>query len=72
MPAPMKPPPPRMPIFFTRMSATSLGRTAPFSSASLLRKSERIMAPEDGFIRILVNQRASMRRAVSKSTIAPS
>ena len=71
MPAPIRPAP-RTPTFFTDISGTSFGRTAPFSSASLFRKSERIMAPEDGFIRMLVNQRASIRSAVSKSTQAPS
>ncbi len=68
MPAPIMPAP-RTPSFFTRWSGAS-GRFAPFSSASLLMKSERIIAPEDGFIR--VNQRASIFSAVSKGTSAPS
>ena len=37
-----------------------------------LRKSERIILPEEGFISTLVNQRASIFRAVSKGTSAPS
>ena len=56
----------------TVWSGTPAGRTAPFSSASLLRKSERIIAAEDGFISMLVNQRASIFSAVSKGTSAPS
>ncbi len=48
------------------------GRTAPFSSACLLRKSERIIASEEGFISTEVNQRASIFSAVSKGTSAPS
>ncbi len=54
------------------MSGTSFGRTAPFSSACLLMKSERIIASERGSISTLVNQRASILSAVSKGTSAPS
>jgi hypothetical protein len=70
MPAPIMPAP-ITPSFFTDWSG-ACGRTAPFSSACLLMKSERIIAEEDGFSITEVNQRASMRIAVSKSTCAPS
>ena len=70
MPAPIMPAP-RTPSFRTFWSGTS-GRFAPFSSASLLTKSERIIALDEGFIRTLVNQRASIFSAVSKGTSAPS
>ncbi len=71
MPAPIMPAP-STPSFLTRMSGTSCGRTAPFSSACLLMNSERIIASEDGSVRTLVNQRASILSAVSKGTSAPS
>ncbi len=64
-------PAPRTPAFFTLWSGTS-GRFAPFSSASLFRNSDRIIAEEEGFISTCVNQRASIFRAVSKGTSAPS
>ncbi len=70
MPAPIMPAP-RMPSLRTASSGRA-GRTAPFSSACLLRKRVRIIAEDEGFIRVRVNQRASMRSAVSKSTRAPS
>ena len=70
MPAPIIPAP-STPTFFTFSSGTS-GRFAPFSSASLLMNRLRIIAPEDGFISTLVNQRASIFSAVSKGTCAPS
>ncbi len=70
MPAPIMPAP-STPSFFTLWSGWS-GRAAPFSSACLLRKSERIIAVDEGFISTWVNQRASMRSAVSKGTSAPS
>ena len=70
MPAPIMPAP-STPTFFTFWSGTS-GRLAPFSSASLLMKSERIIALDDGFKSTLVNQRASILSAVSKGTSAPS
>jgi hypothetical protein len=70
MPAPIMPAP-MMPTFCTFWSSTA-GRFAPFSSASLLRKSDRIIADDDGFMRTEVNQRASILSAVSKSTSAPS
>ena len=71
MPAPIIPAP-STPSLRTLWSGTALGRTAPFSSACLLTKSERIIAVDDGFISTLVNQRASIRIAVSKGTSAPS
>jgi hypothetical protein len=61
-----------MPTLATFWSGTPWGRTAPFSSASLLRNSDRIIAAEEGFIITWVNQRASIFRAVSKGTSAPS
>ena len=70
MPAPIMPAP-RTPSFLTLASGRA-GRTAPFSSACLLRKRVRIIAEDEGFIRVRVNQRASMRSAASKSTRAPS
>ena len=70
MPAPIMPAP-RMPSFFTLWSGWA-GRAAPFSSACLLRKSERIIAAEEGSRSTWVNQRASILSAVSKGTSAPS
>jgi hypothetical protein len=70
MPAPIIPAP-STPSLRTLWSG-ALGRTAPFSSACLLRKSERIIAVDDGFRSTLVNQRASIRSAVSNGTSAPS
>ncbi len=70
MPAPIMPAP-STPTFDTLASGTP-GRLAPFSSFSLLMKRERIIASEEGFIRTWVNQRASILRAVSKGTSAPS
>ena len=69
MPAPIMPAP-RTPSFFTLWSAEA-GHGA-LSSACLLMNSERIIAPEDGFISTRVNQRASILSAVSKGTSAPS
>ena len=71
MPAPIMPAP-KIPTVLTRWSGTSFGRTAPFSRAPLLMNRLLIMADEDGFITIFVNQRASIRSAVSKGTNEPS
>ena len=70
MPAPIMPAP-MTPSFLTVWSAAA-GRFAPFSSASLLMKSDRIIAEEEGFIRTEVKCRASIFSAVSKGTSAPS
>ena len=64
-------PAPSTPSFLTLWSGRP-GRSAPFSSACLLRNSERIIAVDEGFISTLVNQRASISSAVSKGTSAPS
>ncbi len=49
-----------------------LGAVRALFQASLLMNRLRIMAEDEGFIRTLVNQRASILRAVSKGTSAPS
>ena len=48
------------------------GRTAPFSNAPLFRNKLRIILEEDGFTKTEVKWRASIFKAVSNGTNAPS